>query len=89
MGINVLEEIEKIKKRNVRVETDKAWETSRTRRALIAVATYSGISLFLLHINAADPFVIALIPTIGYVLSTLTMPLFKKWWLKNLYNDKK
>ncbi len=83
--MTILKEMEKIKKRNARVEANKAWETSWARRALIATATYSSISLFLLYINASDPFVVALIPTIGYVLSTLTMPLFKKWWLKNLY----
>jgi len=33
-------EIEKIKGRNRRVEADKAWETSLTRKILIAVLTY-------------------------------------------------
>ena len=41
-------EIEKIKERNKRMEADKAWETSFTRRALISVATYIVISSFLL-----------------------------------------
>ena len=33
-------EIELIKERNKRVETDKAWETSWTRKICIAVLTY-------------------------------------------------
>ncbi len=85
----ILKEIERIRKRNRRVEADKAWETSWTRRTIIAAVTYAAISLLLVYINAADPFVVAMVPTTGYILSTLTMPLFKRWWLKNIYNDKK
>jgi len=33
--MNLKEEIEKIKERNKRVEADKAWETSYSRRALL------------------------------------------------------
>ena len=33
-------EIEKIKERNARVEKDKAWETSWTRRICIMILTY-------------------------------------------------
>ena len=33
-------EIEEIKKRNIRVEKDKAWETSFTRKVCIAILTY-------------------------------------------------
>ena len=49
------EEIEKeivaIKDRNRKVEIDKAWETSWTRRLCIATATYliAGIWLVLIH----------------------------------------
>ena len=32
-------EIEEIKKRNIRVEKDKAWETSFTRKVCIAILT--------------------------------------------------
>ncbi|MEK7615775.1 MAG: hypothetical protein AAB420_01035 [Patescibacteria group bacterium] len=34
------ERIKTIEARNTRVETDKAWETSWTRRLSIAIATY-------------------------------------------------
>ena len=27
----------------------------------------------------------AIIPSVAFVLSTLTVPLFKNWWLKNIY----
>ncbi len=37
---NLEKEIAEIKKRNQRVEADKAWETSWTRRILVLVLTY-------------------------------------------------
>ena len=40
MEKNLEKEIESIKKRNKRVELDKKWETSFTRRAFICVLTY-------------------------------------------------
>lgn len=78
-------EIESIKERNRRVEADKAWETSKTRRLIIACITYILIVIFLIMINASNPWMVALVPTIGYVLSTLTLPFFKKWWAKSVY----
>ena len=77
-------EIELIKERNKRVELDKAWETSKTRRMLIALMTYFVIVIFLFTIDASQPWLVALVPTIGYVLSTLTLPIFKKFWVKGV-----
>jgi hypothetical protein len=42
----IIIKIEEIKKRNERVELDKAWETSWARKFLIAVLTYFVIVLF-------------------------------------------
>ena len=80
-----MKEIESIKERNKRVETDKAWETSKTRRAIIALMTYFVIVIFLYAIGVPEPWLVALVPTIGYVLSTLTLPFFKKFWIKTIY----
>jgi hypothetical protein len=82
---SVQDEIKKIKQRNKRVENDKAWETSKTRKIIISVATYFIISLFLLVSNVDKPFVNALIPTTAFILSTVTLPFFKKLWLKHIY----
>ncbi|EKE13468.1 MAG: hypothetical protein ACD_13C00015G0033 [uncultured bacterium] len=41
-------EVNEIKKRNVKVETDKAWETSITRRLLLIVFTYLAIAIYLI-----------------------------------------
>lgn len=83
MGIE--QEINLIKERNKKVEADKAWETSRARRLVIAAMTYVIVVIFLYIINAPEPWLTALVPTIGYVLSTLTLPLFKKSWIDNFY----
>ncbi len=75
-------DVQEIKKRNQRVEGDKAWEVSAFRRITIALMTYVIVVLFLLAIKAPMPLLSALVPTAGFVLSTLTLPFIKKWWLK-------
>lgn len=81
--MNTLEKkIEEIEKRNKRVELDKKWETSAIRKCLIMILTYSIILLFFVIINVEKPFINALVPTIGFFLSTLTLDYFKKIWLK-------
>jgi len=77
--------IKAIKERNARVEADKAWEVSKTRRGIIAILTYVIIVAFLVSINVANPFLNAIIPTIGFLLSTLGLSFFKKIWLKKVY----
>lgn len=80
-------EIQAIIERNKKVEKDKAWETSFTRRLLIAVMTYMIIVLFLYMVNIPNIWLNALIPTIAFMLSTLSLPFFKRFWLK--YINKK
>lgn len=76
------QEIEKIKQRNARVEADKAWETSWTRKVVIAVFTYILIVIFFYFAGLNQPFLNAIVPALAFVLSTLTIPLVKTWWLK-------
>ena len=85
MADDLRAELQAIKQRNLRVEGDKAWETSRARRAFIAVITYLVSFLVLILINAPNPELTALVPATAYVLSTLTLPFFKKWWVKKVY----
>ena len=77
------ERLAKIEERNARVEADKAWETSWTRRIAIAAITYVIASAWLFVIADTSPWLKALVPVGGYILSTLTMPLFKQWWLRS------
>ncbi len=79
-------ELDAIIDRNKRVEKDKAWETSLTRRVIITVMTYLVMVLFLLVIGMSYPWLNALVPTAGFVLSTLSLPFFKNAWLKYVYS---
>ena len=76
------QEITKLKERNSRVESDKAWETSWTRRILVFILTYTVIVIFFLFAGLPNPFVNAIIPSLAFLLSTLTISIFKKIWLK-------
>lgn len=78
-------EIEKLKQRNKKVETDKAWETSYTRRALLIIFTYLAIGFYLQVINIPNPWLNAIVPSAGFLLSTLTLPYFKNLWAKFIY----
>ncbi|MDO8658329.1 MAG: hypothetical protein Q7K55_06310 [Candidatus Levybacteria bacterium] len=75
-------EIEKIKERNKKVERDKTWETSWSRRIFIAVSTYILILIFLLTIHADRPYLSAIIPAVAYLISTASLDIVKQYWLK-------
>lgn len=79
------QEIIKIQQRNQKVESDKAWEISWMRRISVATLTYLVITLFFYILNLPKPFINALVPMIGFILSTLTISLFKMFWLKYIY----
>lgn len=83
---NKLKELEKrielIENRNRKVELDKAWEISIARRALIALLTYFVITLFFAVIRLEKPFINAIVPTLGFILSTISVPFFKQIWIK-------
>ena len=82
------EEIEIIKERNRRVELDKAWETSYTRKALLIIFTYLAIGFYLRVINVSRPWLNAIVPAVAFMLSTLTLPFCKKLWNKCVYKKK-
>lgn len=74
----------KIEERNTRVELDKAWETSWTRRIAIAILTYTVLLSYLIATGNGAPFVNALIPAIGFMLSTLAINWLRQVWQKRL-----
>lgn len=78
-------EIREIKARNQRVETDKNWETSFSRRGLLVLFTYLAIGFYLQAIQIPNPWLNAIVPAVGFLLSTLTLPFFKSAWLKYLF----
>lgn len=68
--------------RNHKVETEKAWERSRTRILSILGLTYMLMALTFRIIGVEDYFISAIIPTLGYLLSTQSVPIIKKQWLR-------
>lgn len=80
------QEILFIKERNKKVESDKAWERSWVRRLFIAAVTYLTAAVWLIVINDTVPFLKALVPVVGYILSTLSLPPIKKFWIKLVKN---
>lgn len=78
----IKEDIREIKERNARVEADKAWETSGFRKILVALLTYAVVVLFFVVAGLPEPFINAIVPTAGFVLSTLSVPVFKKMWMR-------
>lgn len=74
-----------IEHRNARVSLDKAWETSWTRRVFIAALTYiCGAVLFLFVIPQPQWFLAALVPTMGYIVSTLSLPWLRMIWERKI-----
>ncbi|OGG44875.1 hypothetical protein A2673_03255 [Candidatus Kaiserbacteria bacterium RIFCSPHIGHO2_01_FULL_50_13] len=71
-----------IEGRNHDVESDKAWETSWVRRALLTLFTYLAMSVYLWFIEVENPWLSGIVPAAAFMISTLTMPFFKNLWLK-------
>lgn len=84
---NLQSRIEAIEKRNREVELNKSWEASWTRKLLVAVFTYLSIALYFNYILEVDPWLNAIVPTAGFLLSTLTLPFLKSLWKTYLYKN--
>jgi hypothetical protein len=77
---DLVKEIEALKERNKRVDANKAWETSLMRKIILMGITYIVVSLTLWTIHNPAPLINAIIPAIGFFLSTLTLSFIKKYW---------
>ena len=80
--MNLEERVQKIEERNRGVEQDKAWETSPTRRFLLALFSYLVVAIFFNVIDLPNPWLNALVPAAAFLIQQLSMPFFKKLWLK-------
>ena len=79
----IVNEIKNIKARNARVELDKKWETSWTRRLFICAMTYIVVVIYCLTIEkVSNIFLSSLVPVIGFTLSTLSLGFIRKIWEK-------
>lgn len=80
---NLEEEIEQIRQRNKRVELDKRWETSGTRRLCICILTYIVVVIYSYLTNKMNNiFLSSLVPVIGFTLSTISLKFIRKIWEK-------
>lgn len=78
-------EIEKIKKKNEKVELNKAWETSWTRKLCICILTYIVVVIYSFLINKINNiWLSSLVPVIGFTLSTVSLKLVRNIWEKNI-----
>ncbi len=67
---------------NKRVDSNKQWETSWTRKVVIAAITYISALIFLWVIEVPDPYLAALVTTGGFLLSTSTLQPIRILWEK-------
>lgn len=75
--------IKSIEERNKRVELDKSWETSWTRRICIMILTYIVIIIYSYLIRKYDNvFLTSIVPVIGFTLSTLSLKVLRRVWEK-------
>lgn len=80
-------EIKKIQERNKRVELDKAWETSWTRKICIMILTYVIVVIYSYLIKQYDNILLSsLVPVIGFALSTLSLKYIRKVWERKIYS---
>lgn len=77
---DVEERIRRIEERNKRVELDKRWETSLTRKLVIFLLTYIVIVVFFFTAGLPRPFMNSIVPALAYLVSTFSLPFFKQLW---------
>lgn len=75
--------VRSIQERNARVELDKAWETSLMRRGSICAITYAVALAWLFVTHEPYLFLKAVVPVLGYMLSTLSLPVIKERWARS------
>ena len=74
--------IKALEERNARVEANKAWERNPIRLCLIVVITY-GIAVGYLYLaNTTNPLLGAIVPCLGFLLSTLSFKFIRSIWQK-------
>ncbi len=77
---SLLRRIDAIEARNHRVEKAKAWETSLARKVSILVLTYAVMCLTFWSLGNHPFWANAIVPTLGFFLSTLSLPLIRNHW---------
>lgn len=83
--MKIEEEVKQILLRNKRVELDKKWETSFTRKICICILTYLIVVTYSYLINkVSNIWLTSLVPVIGFTLSTLSLKGVRVIWEKKI-----
>jgi hypothetical protein len=77
---DIIQRLEVIETRNTNVTLDKAWETSLTRKVAIATLTYVVVVVYLHMIHNDNPWINAIVPPTGFLLSTLALGWLRSSW---------
>lgn len=76
---NLEKEIENIKERNKKVELDKSWETSWTRKISIMILTYIVVIIYSYVIRKYDNILLSsLVPVIRIYIIYIILKIYKK-----------
>ena len=77
-------EVNEIKERNKKVESNKSWETSFVRKICIMILTYITVIIYSYIIREYDNILLSsLVPVIGFTLSTLSLNIIRKLYEKS------
>jgi hypothetical protein len=83
-----LEELDRritaIEQRNRRVEADKAWETSIYRKISLILLTYFVMCVVFWSLGSQPYWKNAIVPTLGFYLSTLSLSMIKSWYQRKI-----
>lgn len=86
--MKIEERVKNIEDRNKRVEKDKAWETSNTRKICIMVLTYIVVISYSYLIREYNYILLSsLVPVIGFTLSTVSLKFIRKIWERKVYKE--
>ena len=85
--LDLEETLQGVLERNQRVEIEKRWEQSTTRIIGVVVLTYILMCIVFYMIGSEHFMMNAIIPTLGYYLSTQSLSVLKSRWIRRLKRD--
>jgi hypothetical protein len=74
-----------VKRRNNRVEKEHEWNTSFVRGLVIMVCTYVCLGLYMQLVDIDRPWINAIVPTVGFWLSTLSLDKLRPIYLRIMF----
>lgn len=87
----IQDEVDHINRRNIEKDRGKEFETSYTRVIFLMTITYSTLFGYMSIIKTNNPALDAIVPTVGFNISTWSLPYIKEWWvlLKEYREDRR